>query len=119
MPAAGEDVEYWTRCAFDTDFFYIDKPLVYYRNHNTNISSKNHNYLFLNTYLKKILDNKFTEGEIDRIQYKFFINKLIRSQMNKFKYFDYENFQVLFDLNKYWFLNNLNLRHLTKILLSK
>jgi glycosyltransferase involved in cell wall biosynthesis len=119
MPAAGEDVEYWTRCAFETVFFYIDKPLVYYRYHNSNISSKNKNYLFLNNFLKKIVVDKFTEGKIDKNQYEFLLNKLIRSQLNKFKEFGYVHFYILSDINKYWFLNMLNLKHFVKIIKLK
>ena len=119
MPAACEDVEYWTRCAFETDFFYIDQPLVYYRNHNSNISSNNLNYLFLNGYLKNILDNKYTQRKIDNYQYQILLNQLVRSQINKFRDFGFKKFSSLFVIDNFWFLNIHNLKHFVKILLSK
>lgn len=58
MPAAGEDTEFWARCSFETKFYYLDEPLVLYRVHNNNISSKNINYIKLPFYLKKVLEKQ-------------------------------------------------------------
>ncbi len=55
MPPAGEDVEFWTRCAFYTDFYYLDKPLVLYRVHNYAISKNINNYKDLSLHIWKAL----------------------------------------------------------------
>ncbi|MDR2927797.1 MAG: glycosyltransferase [Cytophagaceae bacterium] len=42
-----EDVEFFTRLAFITKFYYIDEPLAYYRIHSNNISNSNFGYVYL------------------------------------------------------------------------
>lgn len=53
IPPALEDVEFWIRCSFFTLFYYLEKPLVLYRKHGSNISSDRKKYLPLPLYLKK------------------------------------------------------------------
>ncbi len=47
IPAAGEDMEFFTRIAFYTQFFYLDRPLLFYRVHEEGISKNNYAYNYL------------------------------------------------------------------------
>ncbi len=47
IPAAGEDMEFFTRIAFYTQFFYLDRPLLFYRVHEEGISRNNYAYNYL------------------------------------------------------------------------
>ena len=73
MPAAGEDTEFWARCSFETQFYYLDEPLVLYRVHQNNISSNDEAYVELSLHLKRVLDKAFFENKIDNKVYQKFI----------------------------------------------
>ena len=70
MPQTSADVEYWTRCAFHTKFYYIDKPLVNYRKHSNNMSTNNKDYLSLPLYLNKVITQKEKLLNTNEVDYK-------------------------------------------------
>lgn len=104
MPSAGEDTEYWTRCSFQTKFYYLDEPLVFYRIHNTNISSKNEGYLFLPLYLKNILQEQCKKEIISKKDYNRLINNLIQFQIRTLSKNRWLVIKNIFKINTTWFL---------------
>ncbi|BCY27248.1 glycosyltransferase family 2 protein [Flavobacterium okayamense] len=115
--AASEDVEFWTRCSFETNFYYLDEPLVYYRIHKNNISGNKNAYIELPLNLKLVLNQAYFENKINTATYKQlnerlginFINQLKRNPLfviSKMRIFD-----------NFWWLKVVYLKHLiSKIL---
>lgn len=119
MPAAGEDVEYWTRCSFETKFYYVDEPLVYYRIHNKNISTKNINYIKLPYFLKKVLKIQLNLNKINQKDFLELRANLVNSQIKMFKFNIIKSIYYLFKLDKFWFFSFSNLKLMTFILFLK
>lgn len=115
MPAAGEDMEYWARCSFETPFFYIDKPLVYYRVHNGNISAIHEKYLELPLYLKEVLLTVYSRGKISSNEYKILLNRLCVMELKMLKVNYGKVLKNLFVLNRFWFFNLVNLKILARL----
>ncbi|WP_179376468.1 glycosyltransferase family 2 protein [Winogradskyella wichelsiae] len=105
MPAAGEDREYWTRCSFYTNFYYVDKPLAYYRKHSNNISLDNVKYLNLPIFLKSALDKVCLKVNISKGDYHILLNNIIYMQSKMIKKDIIKTIKNLFKLNKFWFFN--------------
>lgn len=63
---ATEDVEFFTRIACLTKFWFIDKPLANYRIHGGNISGNKENYKNLAISLSRVAEDVFLEGRIDK-----------------------------------------------------
>ncbi len=63
---ATEDVEFFTRIASLTKFWFIDKPLVRYRVHGGNISGSIENYKNLTISLSRVAEDVFLEGRIGK-----------------------------------------------------
>lgn len=63
---ATEDVEFYTRIAALTKFWYIDKPLVRYRVHGGNISGAKENYKNLQLSLSRVAEDAFLEKLISK-----------------------------------------------------
>jgi len=102
--AASEDVEFWTRCSFETQFYYLDEPLAYYRVHQNNISSNDKAYVELPLHLKKILDKAYFENKIDKLAYHKLKQRLGINFINKLKQrplFVFFNINVI---DAFWFL---------------
>lgn len=119
MPAAGEDVEYWTRCSFATKFYYIDEPLVLYRRHSNNISIDKAKYIQLPLYLKKVLNELLYSKIITKVQYSFLLNSLCKMQIKMIKMNICETFKKLFLLDFYWLFKKNNNKLLIYILFFK
>jgi hypothetical protein len=119
MPAASEDVEYWTRCSFETKFYYVDEPLVYYRIHNNNISKKTINYIKLPCFLKNVLKIQLNSNKINQKDYLVLRTNLVKSQIKMFKLNKVKNIYYLFKLDKFWFFSFSNLKLMTFILFFK
>lgn len=119
MPAAGEDMEFWVRCSFETKFYYVDKPLVYYRVHTNNISAANLNYIKLPSYLKEVLHDKLNSNKINKKEYKILLNSLIKSQIKMFGLSFFKNSKYLFNLNMFWFIDFSNFKLMMYVLFFK
>ena len=119
MPSAGEDAEYWIRCSFFTEFYYVDEPLVQYRIHNNNISAEAKGYADLSLFLKKVLTKFNSEKIINNIQYNILLNNLCAMQIKMVKKFSYKSVLNLFVLNPFWMFKWGNLKLLTFILIKR
>lgn len=119
MPPAGEDAEYWSRCSFETKFYYLDEPLVKYRVHSNNISKEKEKYLKLHCYLKQVLVTQKNKNRISRKDYNKLLGKMCTNQINYIK----ENYKLtlrrLFELDRFWFLRFDNFKCLVYIILFK
>jgi len=119
MPPAGEDTEYWTRCSFETQFYYIDEPLVKYRVHATNLSADVQKYDRFDYYIKEVLLDQKKRGKISNSLYKMLLSRICTNQIKYFKK-DYQLTLVrLFELDKFWYLRYNNVKYLIYILLFK
>lgn len=119
MPPAGEDTEYWTRCSFFTNFYYIDEPLVEYRVHSNNISTEATGYADLSLYLKKSLLEFKEKKMITSTQFEFLLNNLCRMQLKMIKKYTSRSLCNLFSLNPFWMFKWSNLKLLSFILLKR
>ena len=119
MPAAGEDVEFWTRCSFETKFYYLDNPMVYYRIHNENISSQTKEYINLPLYLKRALDYYYDLKKVSTSEFQYLKNKLCFMQLKQLKL---NNFALVisnvFKISKTWFLDKNNIKVFIKRLIK-
>lgn len=119
MPAAGEDVEFWTRCSFETKFFYLDEPLVLYRIHHKNISSQTNEYVNLPLYLNQVLEFYYKNKNINIVEFKFLQNKLCFMQLKELKKNNFSQVILnVFKISNKWFLNKNNIKVLLKRLLK-
>lgn len=105
IPSALEDVEFWTRCSFYTNFYYLDQPLALYRVHDSNISAFNKNYVHLPLYLKKVLENQYKKAYLTNSQYKKLLCNLCFSQAKKIQMSPFHTIFNLFRLNPFWIIN--------------
>lgn len=110
MPPIGEDMEYWCRCSFFTRFWYVDEPLVNYRQHES-ISDKwrmARNDVPL--YLMEALLELYDDGKVSASIFKNVRNSLVRMQLKRLKPELDKNLWRVFKWNKFWFFNFGNLR---------
>jgi glycosyltransferase involved in cell wall biosynthesis len=110
MTPATEDVEYWSRCSFETKFYYIDEPLARYRIHSNNISASKEKYRKLPFYLKEVLLDKRREKRISRTTYKKNISSMCINQINYIRDHYGITLAILFELDKFWFLRLKNFK---------
>jgi glycosyltransferase involved in cell wall biosynthesis len=115
MPPAGEDMEYWARCSFETPFYYLDEPLVHYRIHGKNISENEKAYIELPLHLKKVLNRAFVNGKIPPITYKMLNRRLGLLYLKSVKV---KPLLVLFNMKTFDFLWFLRIKYLIRILKS-
>ncbi|WP_432222971.1 glycosyltransferase family 2 protein [Flavobacterium sp. TMP13] len=80
MLPAGEDVEFWTRCSFETKFYYYDQPLAVYRVHSKNLSLNKKAYIDLPLYLKKILVKQKGKNRISSEEYNLLLKICVKMQ---------------------------------------
>lgn len=119
MPAAGEDVEFWTRCSFETKFYYLDNPMVYYRIHNENISSQTKEYINLPLYLKNVIDFYHKTNRISSDDYSLLKNKLCFMQLKELNKTTFILVILnVFKISNIWFLNKNNVKIFLKRLLK-
>lgn len=104
MPQTAADVEYWSRCAFYTKFYYIDEPLVNYRVHINNMSVDSKNYVSLPLYLYDVVINMTKQEIIDKSQHLILKTNLIFMQSKMIKNNTLGTISNLFKLNPFWFL---------------
>jgi len=119
MPPAGEDVEYWSRCSFHSKFYYLDKPLVLYRKHTSNISKYNVNYVDLPLHLYNVIKQNFNNGIITQEVYKKLKVNICKMQIKMIKKSINKTIINIFKLDFFWFLKFKNLKLLTYIILAK
>lgn len=110
MPLVGEDIEYWTRCSFATNFFYINEPLAQYRVHLENLSSRKENYRKLPFHLKEVLVQQKINKRISNSQYDFLISKMCINQINYIRDHYKLTFQILFELDYFWIFKIQNFK---------
>ncbi len=85
MKAAGEDMEFFSRMAFYTKFYYIEEPIAFYRVHSGGISKENPHYYDLPLFLNKMLCNlKLTEN-LSNSRFRSIQKKLLLQQMSMAK----------------------------------
>ncbi|WP_281637403.1 glycosyltransferase family 2 protein [Flavobacterium marginilacus] len=119
MPSAGEDTEFWTRCSFETKFYYLDEPLVQYRIHSHNLSEDKFKYLELPKYLKKIVIDKYNSGKIDKKEFDILLNFICQYQLKMAKVNLLITLKNVFKLDLYWMFKANNLKLLAYILFFK
>lgn len=120
MIAAGEDVEYWNRAAFFTNFYYVDLPLTKYRLHTLNNSEINKSkYVELNLFIKQFLKKFKKKAIISSEDYSTCVQKLVFNQIKIIKLNYFKNLIVIFKLDFFWFLKFRSLKLLLFILLKR
>ncbi|MCF6182886.1 glycosyltransferase [Lutibacter sp.] len=110
MPPAGEDVEFWVRCSFHTKFYYIDSPLVLYREHNFNISKQKKAYINLPLHLKEVLNVNLKKKIITKVTYASLKNNVSKMQIKMIRQNTFKTIRNLFKLQPLWFLNYGNIK---------
>tara|TARA_R110002073_G_scaffold205294_2_gene364981 strand:- start:1109 stop:1999 length:891 start_codon:yes stop_codon:yes gene_type:complete len=105
MPHAGEDVEYWSRCAFHTKFYYINEPLVKYRKHKNNVSNNQEIYTSLPVYLLDIVNNYYNKGVIKSDVYNTLVLNICLMQSKMIKINFRKTIVNMFKINPFWFFN--------------
>lgn len=118
MPHAGEDVEFWSRCAFHTNFFYIDEPLANYRQHTMNISTNNRKYINLPLFLFQVIKEKQFQNIIDKEEFKKLVLNVCLMQSKMIKNNGLKTISNLFRLNPFWFFNFRVLKVILKKMVS-
>lgn len=119
IPPALEDVEFWTRCSFETKFYYMDEPLAQYRNHSSNISGDVLKYLELPFYLKNVIEEQLSIHRISNSQYKVLLNNLCAMQIKAVKTNIFKTFKNLYLLDIFWMFRISNCKMLIYILFFK
>jgi glycosyltransferase involved in cell wall biosynthesis len=119
IPSSLEDVEFWTRCSFVTQFYYMDDPLAKYRVHSTNISSDTSKYLELPLYLKRVIAKQLSIDRISKKQYKSLLNSLCVMQIRTVYTNVFKTFKNLYLLDIFWVFKISNCKILIYILFFK
>ena len=119
IPGTFADVEYWTRCSFYTQFYYIDQVLVHYRVHPSNMSKNNKVDIQLPNCLKNVLNEYLEKKIINKNQYKILYQNLIKNQIKMFKLVFFANFHNLNKLDRFWFFSYNKFKLFVYILLFK
>lgn len=110
MPPAGEDVEYWSRCSFETKFYYLDEPLVYYRVHSNGISIGKEKYRKLPYYLKLVLVKQKEAKKISNRQYNQLVGSMCINQINYIKEHYKLTLAILSELDTMWLFRFKNFK---------
>lgn len=85
MKAAGEDMEFFSRMAFYSKFYYIDEPIAYYRVHAGGISMENPHYYNLPLFLNQMMLNLKRTEELPTSRFRSVQNRLLLQQMSMAK----------------------------------
>ncbi len=105
IPQTFADVEYWSRCAFHTKFYYLDEALVNYRKHSNNMSANNKVYIDLPIYLFNVVDRYYRKGAVNKEIYKKLQVNLCLSQSKNIKRGFLKTIKNLFRIDTFWFFN--------------
>ncbi|TCO06853.1 glycosyltransferase family 2 protein [Natronoflexus pectinivorans] len=81
IPAAGEDMEFYTRLAFYTQFWFLDQPLVLYRVHEAGISVNNYNYNHLPVVLYRTVKNLKQKEGLEARRFRLIVRRLLLQQL--------------------------------------
>lgn len=119
MPAAGEDMEYWTRCALRGTFYYLDEPLVLYRRHFGTSAKNLKKYIEVPGYLLKVITQAKGQGLLKHAEYAQLTTQLIRMQIKKIHLGWFNSLRKLFILNPFWFLNFDNIKLFAVVLFKR
>ncbi|WP_298287540.1 glycosyltransferase family A protein [uncultured Lutibacter sp.] len=119
MPPAGEDVEYWVRCSFQTKFFDIQKVVVWYRKHENNISKQEERYIDLPLSLNMVLIQSLKSKIITKQTYLILKGKVAKMQLKMIKKNSFKTISNLFSIDAWWFLKFGNIKLLIYKLLTK
>lgn len=119
MPAAGEDMEYWIRCALRGTLYYLDEPLVLYRRHYGASTKNKKKYLQVPGYLLKVIKQAKDQNLLKKAEYAWLKEQLIRMQIKKFHLGRLTSIGKLFKLNPFWFLNFGNIKLLTFVIFKR
>lgn len=119
IPAALEDVEFWTRCSFFTKFYYQDKALVHYRIHGNNISSDKTKYIIMPLILKEVIKKQEKEGRLNERQYEKLLENIAISQAKMVRQNPLRIILNLFKINPFWMLNLPILKTMFKKIISR
>lgn len=112
MAPGTEDVIYWSRCSFETLFYYLDDPLVHYRVHSQNMSANKGYYRKVPYNLKQMLLEKRSENRISAENYRMFITKMSVNQIIDLNLEYRDIITILSELDNFWFLRPRNLNAL-------
>ncbi|MGF1555893.1 glycosyltransferase [Paucihalobacter sp.] len=112
------DVEFFTRNSFYTKFYYIDKPLVFYRKHEENMSSDLSIYKSLPFVLLKLLKSLYDLNIISKHEFFKLRQNLCQMRLKMLRYDFWGVLLDLFKINYFWFLNINNVKLLTKKILN-
>jgi glycosyltransferase involved in cell wall biosynthesis len=85
VPAALEDVEFFSHLAFYTKFYYIDEPLALYRVHHNNISTANFNYNYLPLVLFNMVNGLRERKLLSKMRFDVIRKRLAQRQMELVK----------------------------------
>ncbi len=110
MPQAGEDAEYWSRCSFYTKFYYLDEPLAFYREHQSNSKLLKNEYVEQPQYLKITLLKARKDGLITKKEYHLLLNNVVRKQLRAIPKRFRKSIINLFKLDPFWLFNVINLK---------
>ncbi len=119
MPSAGEDMEFWARCSFETKFYYQEESLVYYRVHGNNISDNKKGYQELPLHLKKVLNGVFGRKKITLSVYKLLNQRLgilFLSRLKQNPVWILQNMKVF---DSFWFIKWNYVKHLIANILKR
>ena len=117
IPAAGEDAEFWVRCSFETQFYYLDEPLVNYRKHSLNISANRKKYVRLPLYLNNVRKTQIKKNSINRSEANQLLHSLSSMQLKMVKLNALTTLKNMFALDAIWFLKAHNIKLLVKLLI--
>ncbi|ASB48308.1 glycosyltransferase family 2 protein [Alkalitalea saponilacus] len=81
IPAAGEDMEFYTRLAFYTQFWFLDQPLILYRVHDAGISVNNYNYNHLPVVLYRTVKNLKQKEGLENKRFRPIVRRLLLQQV--------------------------------------
>jgi glycosyltransferase involved in cell wall biosynthesis len=118
MPQAGEDTHFWTRCSFNTKFYYLNEPLVLYRKHDGISNKLKNKYFELPYYLNQVLKDAYLDGKLTKSQYSQLRNNIIGRQLKEMPTGKIKTFKRLFKLYPFWFLNFENVKIYIKSFLN-
>ncbi|MBW2937714.1 glycosyltransferase family 2 protein [Aureisphaera sp. CAU 1614] len=110
MPQVGEDTHFWTRCSFNTKFYYLSEPLVLYRIHDSMSKRLKGKYFELPYYLNEVLNETYRKGQLSKSQYLQLRNNIIGRQLKEMPTGKIKTFIRLFKLYPFWFLNFENVK---------
>jgi glycosyltransferase involved in cell wall biosynthesis len=114
MAPAGEDMEYWARCALYGSFYYMDEPLVLYRKHSGISTTNLKKYQALPGQLMNTVDNARVIDLINGAEYRQLKQQIIRMQIKKIHLGWIVGLGKLFRLDPFWVFNLNNLKLLIR-----